>query len=413
MQKATYSSPIFWKWVKMHINENPDVLRLSKASTHEVDVSEAITQIECRCRFGKKLSATLASFPDFYFPSTLAGEQCTSDLLADYHKRFVSHDDSLVDLTSGLGIDVTHLATVVQKATAVEHNHNLAAALSYNAKGLGIENIRVCEGDCRQLVKELNGTVAFIDPARRAADGSRVFGLKDCEPDVTELCPALCHNFKRLIVKASPMLDIAQTIADLPGTTDIYALGTKTECKELVVLVDFEKDAVTTPVIHAVTIGSDNEIEEFAFTRNEEAESIARIGSRRPTVGDLLYVPYPATMKAAPVKLLATRFNLEKFHANTHLYFGSENKKAGDFPGEIFEILDVLPWQSKVLKRFKSSYPNVMVSVRNFGMSAEALRAKLGVKEGGKERLRLFGIGLGNNHTDRILVVARECRSVS
>lgn len=412
MTNESYTDPTFWQWVNAHIGDDPSRLRLASHPKTGFDISEAVTQVECRNRFGKKLARTLTDFPDFYFPSTLAGEQSTSDALADYHTRYVRPDDVLVDLTAGLGIDVLHLARVADTAVAVERNPSLCRALEYNAKGLGVANLSVMNGDCRELVSELSGSVAFIDPARRAADGSRVFGLADCEPDVTALLPKLADHFDRLIVKASPMLDIARTIADLPGTTDVIALGTSTECKELDILVALkEQGNAAEPTIRAVTILPDGQISEFRFTRSEEAETGVIQARRKPTAADLLYVPYPSVMKAAPVKLLSSRFGLAKFHSNTHLYFGPADSAATGFPGEVLQIVDVIPWQSKNLKRLKNTYPNVTVTVRNFGMTADALRAKLGVREGGPERLRLFGIGLGNDHTDRILVIARPLTS--
>ena len=407
MSNTSYNSPEFWHWVKSHITDVPTKLRLAGRTETDFDLSAAITQIECRQRFGKKLNETLSVFPEFYFPSTLSGEQSTGDLLAEFHRTLVGKDDILVDFTAGLGIDVMHLAKSVKSATAVEKNDALCDALKYNASGLGIENITVLEGDARELVDYLSGTVAYIDPARRAGDGSRVFGLRDCEPDILEMMPSFKKNFKRLIVKASPMLDITHTLEDIPCATDIYIIGTNTECKELVVSCDLQQNITTDAVIHAVTLFRDGSKNEFVFTRQEEADTLSAKVNRMPTTKDVLYIPYPATMKAAPVKLLAERFGVEKFHSNTHLYFGPENDMAKGFPGEILKIVDVIPWQSKNLKRLKSTYPNIMVSVRNFGMSAEALRAKLGVKESGDCHLRLFGIGLGNDHKDRLLIVAK------
>lgn len=408
MSAQSYTSARFWEWVNSHLGQDAARLRLASHPATDFNLSEAITQVECRSRYGKKLRQTLTRFPEFYFPSTLSGEQSTSDLLANFHANFVGADDNVVDLTSGLGIDALHMATKARHVTAIEQNSELCQALEYNAKGLKTENLKVVCGDCTELIDKLSGTVAYIDPARRAADGSRVFGLNDCQPDVTTLIPELSRNFRSLIIKASPMLDISRTIAELgTAVTDIYLIGTTTECKELFAILRFGEEKVGDVNIHAVTLFGQDAWSEFPFTREQEAEAMANIAEKMPMSGDILYVPYPATMKAAPTKLLSSDFGLNKFHANTHLYFGAPSNPVENFPGEKLEIVEVIPWQSKNIKRFKSRFPNVMVSTRNFGMSAEALRKKLGVKEGGAEQLRLFGIGLGNDHTDKILIVAR------
>ena len=70
-------------WVEAHISDRPDALRLAVHGRSDgIDYEAAITQIECRRKFAAKLQQTLAAFPRFYFPSVLAGEQATSDLLA-------------------------------------------------------------------------------------------------------------------------------------------------------------------------------------------------------------------------------------------------------------------------------------------------------------------------------------------
>lgn len=408
MTDKPFLLPEFHEWINEHSDADPVKLRLKNFRNDVFDVGDAITQIECRKRFGKKLASTLSAFPRFYFPSILSGEQCTGDLAAAFHETFVNADDSVVDLTAGLGIDAMHLARKAKKVTAVERHEKYTEALEYNARGLGIDNLVTMTGDCRELLPELSGTVAFIDPARRADDGSRLFGLADCDPDVLEMMPSIQKNFGRLIIKASPMIDISRTIADIPQATDIYIVGTQTECKELDVLASFGSASVAEPRIHAVTLSNDFAPVVFSFTRNEEAEATAVINPKAVTTDDVLYVPYPSPMKAAPVKLLSARFGVTKFHGNTHLYYGPKNAVATDFPGEILEIVEVIPWQSKNIKRLKNSYPHLSVTARNFGMTADALRNKLGVKEGGKTQLRLFGIGLGNDHTDRILLIARK-----
>lgn len=415
MTKADYHSPEFWEWVQKHKGQDTARLRLASRADANIDVHSAITQVDCRNRYGRKIGETLERFPQFYFPSELAGEQCTSDRLATFHCNYVDADDVLVDLTAGLGIDVLHMAEKVKKAVAVELNTALAYALRYNAEGLGISNLKVVQGDCRDLLPEIDGTIAFIDPARRAPDGSRTFALTDCSPDITAMMPSMSKKFKRVVVKMSPMLDVTEVCKSLPCITSVYILGTATECKEIDIIMDFtssesgseEEKSTREPVIHAVTLFADGTYNDFCFYRSDE-HNLPEGGniSAAPKVGETLFVPYPSVMKAAPFNLLANRFGVAKFHANTHLYFGKVTEQSLGFPGERLEIADVVPWQSKYLKRFKSRYPNVAVTARNFGMSAEALRMKLGVREGGNApRFRLFGIGLGKDHRDRLLIV--------
>ncbi len=116
--------------------------------------------------------------------------------------------------------------------------------------------------------------------------------------------------------------------------------------------------------------------------------------------GHFLYVPSPAVMKAAPVRLLSQRYSVDKLANNTHLYTSDTRR---EFPGETLEIIEVIQWQSKNIKRLKTRYPRISVTTRNFGMSADALRAKLGVKDGGNERL--FAVTTADDK--RLLLICR------
>ena len=160
-------------WVEKNIKADPAALRLKYAGKKgDIDYSAAILQIECRRKFGKKLQETLAAFPEFYFPSTLAGEQASSDVLAEYHSSLVPEGLSVVDLTSGLGIDVIHMARRASSVVAVERNRELVDALTYNAKGLAESSVvePVCS-DCVDFIDKCiesgrHFDMAFIDPAR-------------------------------------------------------------------------------------------------------------------------------------------------------------------------------------------------------------------------------------------------------
>lgn len=372
-----------WKWVAAHIADDPKGLWLKYGKTH----ADEIVQIECRRRFGKKLEATLRTAPEWIFPSVLGGEQSTSDRLAAWHARLLPENGTIADLTSGLGIDVLHASRVAGKVYAVELAPDKADALRENMAAAGADNVGVVCADCRHWLENYNGprlNAVFIDPARRSADGGRVFALADCEPDVVAMLPLVRTKAASMIVKMSPMLDISSVLDSLPECVRLIVLGTPTECKELVAVVDFdhapsEKDSVA---IDAVTIGK-HDICEFRCTRAEEMVADAIYG--RPRTGDYLCEPYPAVMKAGAVRLVAERFGLQKLAANTHVYFAPQ--PVAGFPGEQRRVVAVLPYASKVIKRFKREYPRISVATRNFGISAEALRAKLGVADGGTLRL--------------------------
>lgn len=396
----------FFAWVREHLNDDTSKLRLKYGTASkdgDIDYTAAITQIECRRKFGKKLADTLASFPDFYFPSVLAGEQATSDIVASFHASLIPEGLPAADMTAGLGIDTLHIARRASDVVAIERDSERAEALRYNAAGLHAANIEVVSDDCttfvgRCIAEKKRFAAVFIDPARRAGDGSRVFALSDCEPDVTAMMPQLKEICDILIIKASPMLDITHTAAAVtPVPYAIMAVGTSTECKELLVLVDF-RSPVEEPVIEAVTLrpgGTDI----FSFKSSAERDASIPDVATKLSEGAYIYEASPSVMKTGAFKILAGEYGLSIFHPNTRL-FTSETLVA-DFPGSAYRVIKVLPYASRVIKRFAREYPQVEVAVRNFGMSADALRAKLGVRDGGP--LRLYGIT--DSKGERLLVL--------
>ena len=380
-------------WARAHAGDDPAALRLKWAGKAlPFPAEEAILQVECRRRHGKKLAATLAANPDFIFPTALSGEQCTSDALAAYHARLAAGCRTAVDLTAGLGIDAMAIAATGAEVTAVERDERVAAALEANAPQL-----RVVCADCRQWLESYTGPrldLAFIDPARRSAEGGRVFSLADCEPPVVDMLPELRRVARKLIVKMSPMLDITHTLSLLPGASRMIALGTATECKELVAVVDFDTPAAE-PLITASTPCGDL----ISFTPAEEAAATPTFA--QPREGMTVYEPLPPVMKAAPFSLLCTRYGTAAIAANTHVYL-SENPRP-DFPGLARRIVAVLPYSSGVLKRFASAWPRAEVATRNFPVPAAEVARKLRVRQGSDTRVLAVTTAQG----DKTLIVAQ------
>ncbi|MDE7451903.1 MAG: class I SAM-dependent methyltransferase [Paramuribaculum sp.] len=368
-------------WIDLNAKANASALRLKYAGDSQK--SFAILQIECRRKAATKLNETLAC-REFIFPTSLSAEQCTSDILAHFHASLVK-GDSVLDMTAGLCIDAFNVAREVRHIIAIERNEILTEAAETNAEALGINNIEIINADSvgwLQATDRRFDTI-FIDPARRGEGGKRIFALSDCEPDVVELLPLIRQKCSRLIVKASPMLDISSVISSLGSETTIYITGSPTECKEVVAVVDFGSSAI--PSINAVTLSSTVD-SRFSFTEQEEREAIPSYSY--PMAAMYLYEPYPAAMKSGGFSLMSSRFGAYKLDKNTHLYISE--KTIENFPGERFRILEVHPFSKQVVKSFTEKYPEINISTRNFILKPTELAKKLKIKEGGI--LRLFAV---------------------
>lgn len=388
-------------WIDAHRNDDTSRLRLKYHDNPNFKkIDFMIMQIECRKRAGRKLPKMLQN-PRFVFPTSLSAEQCTSETLAEVHAGMVV-GDKVLDMTCGLGIDAFSIARKVASITAVEINPDVAEAARYNSESLWLDNVEVITGNCVDFLRDTDEVydTIFIDPARRGAGGKRLFALAECEPNVVELLPELSRRCRRLIIKASPMLDVTQVVRELGNVNEIYVIGTVQECKEVVAVVDFD-NLNGGLSLHAVTLGRDFGRNEMVYSVEEENAAEAIMGE--PTIGGYLYEPYPSVMKAAPIKLLSRRYGVEKLHANTHLYMSC--KALVDFPGERFRINDIIPFASNALKSIGKKYPTINVAVRNFIMTADELKRKLKVKDGGEKRL--IGVTVSGNRRV-ILIVSRE-----
>lgn len=396
----------FLQFIESHKDDDVAALRLKYANVKDTDIDYAlaITQIECRRKYGKKLRDTLsAAHGMFLFPNTLSGEQASSDAMAQWHATLVSPLSTVVDMTAGLGIDAMHIAGVARSVIGIEQNETLARALQHNANVSGISNLTVECGDSVDMLSSgnLSADVLFIDPARRTATGARAFAISDCQPDVTRMLPEIKRYFKLLIAKLSPMLDISDTCRNLPGVTDIYAVGTHLECKEVVARVNLQIDHTTSvPTVHAITINNTGNASDIAFTVAEEDTATAPMAT--PHIGDTLYEPYPAILKAGAFNIFATKYGLSKIANNTHIYI-SDTLHA-DIPATGYLIADIVPWQSKYLKRLNKAYPVAQVAVRNFGMTADALRNKLSIRNGGDTRI----LGVTDANAVRHLLILKQ-----
>lgn len=390
---------INWAWIEE--NMSSDSLSLSLRNTGKIDRSEEIMQIDCRKRCLSKLDETLKN-KKFYFPTYLSAQQCTSDKLADFHTSLIDEGATVLDMTCGLGIDSFHMAKKASNILAIDINQDIIKAARYNAEVLQLENMSFQTAECVKWISENPDKydVIFIDPARRDANGKRLFALEECSPDILSIYPLLKSRCKRLIIKMSPMLDIKSIISKLPEINHLYAIGTDKECKELIAVIDFDNDSPM--ILHSVSLLSSRSYimnyytYETAYTNYEFAE---------PAQGDFLYRPYPSLMKINYFDKLTDMYDILPISRNTHLFVS--HHRVEEFPGEEFSVVEVLPFNKQSIKNFHKKYPKINIATRNFILKPSQLADKLKVKEGGNQQL--FGVSYpdGSNH---LIIAERTSR---
>ena len=282
-----------------------------------------------------------------------------------------------------MGVDAWAFAQVAKEVLYNEMQPELARATELNFRELGMENVRfgncvVEPGKVGEVLDGFEPDVIYLDPARRAADGRKVFLIEECRPDVLALLPELFAASRYVLLKLSPMADITMACGRLgEHVKEVHVVASGGECKELLFLLDREWKERHSLV--AVEGGAIMEIPD-------------QVGARfgMPMAGELLFEPGKALSKAGAFDLPCARFGLAKLGCHTHLYVGEAVPEELQPFGKTFEILEVLPLSNRILKDVGRRYPQAEVTARNVPMSSDALRKKIGCASGGD--VHLFGV---------------------
>ena len=403
----------FYKYVNDNIDKNVHTLALTtKKDKLKFSFEAALIQIKCRNKTSRKLSYWIKN-NKFIFPTSLSAEQCSHESVALYHSFLIGKGLKVLDMTSGLGIDALTCAEYGNYVTAIDIDEIKTEVLAYNAKNLNIPNINSINSDSIDFLFNNNDKVydvIFIDPARRHNDNSRVYGFVDSQPDIIKNFNLLKKSCKRLLIKGSPMLDITQVIKEIPFISEIHIVLVKGECKEVLIICDFEEskksDNKKEPKdIKIIVIDlndfykKDIDIKNVDFERlvinrwecsaNDWGQCDVFTECDDIKEGYYLYDPNAGLHKLDVSKKLCSEFsNLKKLSPNTELYFSEVHYP--NFPGKIFKINKIL--DKKYLKALK--HEKREVAVRNYVESSDNLRRHLKLKPG-SGNLFIYGFKVG------------------
>ena len=184
------------------------------------------------------------------------------------------------DLCCGMGGDSFFLPKELT-AIGVDLDENRLAMYRYNSsvmRGVSPEasNAHTILADVREVAKEndsKNATLArpkadyfTIDPARRAIEGENQRDLRNLTPTFEEVIEISKH-YKGGMAKIPP----GYPICEIPRGTEILYIGSRTDCRECLVL--FGELAQNPDHVRAVMVDkSGNEIANWTFARDEKRE---------------------------------------------------------------------------------------------------------------------------------------------
>lgn len=383
-------------FIQQHLNDDTAELLFAAKRYKDIDVAFAVEQIEARRRLKTKLPEWWEN-ADLVMSGRVPAEQCSSELTARYKRRVIEGAESLCDMTGGMGVDFYYMSQGLKRAIYTERQEMLCLCAMHNFEALSNKTEASDDNACKLEVRHGDGRemaipdvdVIYLDPARRATDGSRVYAIEDCEPNVIEWQDQLLAHAKMVVVKLSPMVDVTDALRKLKGVSDVHVVGVKNECKEVMVVMKPEpNDQVQ---IHCIDFLTGKTIEHhYDKNSNEGAANVVSadwLAQAATDQGWWLYEPDVTLMKAQGFKSLCDTYGTKQLDYDTRLMVA--DTRIDNFPGRVFQIEEWIPFSSKELKKLKSRLTQANIAVRNFPLSAEALKKKLGTKDGGE--LYLFG----------------------
>jgi hypothetical protein len=367
-------------FILSNINEDTASLAM-KMKGYEAELKlEILDQIKARQKAYSKLP-TWVRTNNIIFPSPNLIEQSSSEATASYKSHIINPGQSFVDLTAGTGNDSTYISEKFDSGLCIELDTTTAMILEHNLKCFNNNKLKVLNMNAEKFLADNKKTydLIYIDPQRRNDTEKNILSLEKCSPNIIQLLPKLIKCTKQILLKASPVLDISGTCQSLKHVKEVHVVELNNECKEVLYLLDTSySDAYK---LISVILNSKGDINyKMVYSPQIERELEATISAPKKYI----YEPCPSVMKAGAFNSFGKQFKLDKLHKNTHLY--TSNIYLENFPGKVFELLDVFPVDKKIIKQ---KLPNKLcdISVRNFPSTPQKLYKSLGFKQGNDAKL--------------------------
>lgn len=386
------------EFVRQHRKDDVRRLALLGNKFPEVDVRAALDQIRGWQQACRKLPF-LSQNTDVYYPPHLSMEQCSSEATAVYKaqlaRRLLPEQGSMTDLTGGFGIDCYYIGRQFKKVDYVERQSELCEIAQHNFSVLGETCFKVhCRDGVDHLRQMAPVDLIYIDPARRDEHGSKTYAIKDCMPDVSALKDLLVEKGRYVLVKLSPMFDWHEAVKELQYVKEIHILSVSNECKELLLVLSREQAC---PL--KITCANDDS----RFCCGADPVPVACLEGELKA-GMYLCEPNSSIQKAGCFGALSEAKGLKMLARDSHLFVSAD--KIDESIGRVFQISAISSLNKKTVRQHLKDISKANITVRNFPMSAVALRRRLALEDGGD--IFLFGTTLQNgNHT---LIICKKAR---
>ncbi len=374
-------TPELREWVSAHRADDPHRLALQKHPPG-FPAALAVGQVALLQKAAAKLPKMVAAQ---CILTQRAYEQSTSEVLSS--QKPWGKGAKALDLTCGLGCDSFAIAGMYDALMSLEPNPELAKIVEFNAGLLGIQNITLVNQSAEDFLSGYDGPqfdLIYADPDRRDATGKRVFGLQDCQPNVLELMPLLRKHGKRILIKASPMVDLKAIQNQFAQDVFVWVLSEANECKEI--LIEPDPLAAGTGAIF-VRKGNSGKVMSTMEARfiptwdaNDQAAYILECDVA-------LYVAGLAFVCMDNAELRGGMLSPEGY------YYSLDDDP--EFHGHRYKILADWPLKPQAIKAGLKArgIQKVQYSKRDFDLPLEQVRKQIGLPEGGEYFLLLTRYG--------------------
>lgn len=352
------------EFIQKNTNGDFHQMLLRKTPFSSVSMQELVQQMKARKTAEKKFPFLIKE--GIIFPPQLNMEQTSSQSTAVYKAQLVS-GNSMIDLTSGFGIDAWFLSENFKEITLLEQNADLLEMVEHNWNVLQ-KKARFVSDKLEDFLKSNteNFDLIYLDPARRDENKNKVFLLEDLSPNLLQIQDELLSKAPLVVVKLSPLIDLTYLASVVKNLCEIHIVAVKNEVKEIVLLI--RQKSAERIKIKTVNLESTESNSEFFMDEIHTAHATFSEPKK------YMYLPNNTLLKSGAFSWISEHFQLDKLHPNTHIY--TSDARLVTFPGRILEMEVMDP---KILK--KGEQYNIVS--KNYPLKPEEIKKKYKLKDGG------------------------------
>ncbi len=352
-----------------------DELKVISKLRKTYDMGSASALIDCAMARQKAITQEKFSRAERMFFTRTALEQASGERIARYRaKRFLNlcnTKQQIADLCCGIGGDTIALSQDFKVSGFDRDEARLLMAQANAAEYDNGERFRAEFMDVKDFAPA-GFTAAFFDPARRDADGKRIFHPERYGPPLSTIYPFL-GDLKGIAVKVSPSIDY-DALRESAPKFEVELISENGEVKEAVLWFGELRSLAT----RRATMLLRDKVLNF-----DDSDGVPQL--KLSPLKAFIHEPDGAIIRAGLVELLGEQLCAEKVDEQIAYLTGDEPSKTE--AARSFEIIDHMPFSMKRLKKRLGELNCSRVTVKKRGspLTPEEVQNALALRGDGIE----------------------------